>query len=316
MKILITELIWDIGIKELEQDGYLIDYDKELGRNRSQLMSVISTYDALIVRNETKVDAELLEKAENLKVIGRLGVGLDNIDLNEARKKEVKVVVAKHANATSVAEYVMAAMMDSYRNISRATKDVRKGNWDRKQFTGFELSGKTLGLFGLGEISHRVAKRANAFGMNVIGYDPFITPYDHIVTETRVKQVHSMDELLTNSDFISIHVPLTKETKNIFNSYTLSQMKPNSFIINTARGGIINEEDLCKAIDSGKIAGAYLDVLEKEPISPQSPLLPANSIQLTPHVAGLTEESQERTSLLVAREVANILNGKQSFCAV
>jgi len=316
LKILITELIWEIGIKELEKKGFSIDYDKELGRDRNKLLSLISKYEGIIVRNETMVDSELLEKARNLKVIGRLGVGLDNIDLHEARTKGIKVVAAKHANATSVAEYVIAAMVDAYRQISKATLDVRKGNWDRKGFTGRELKGKTLGLFGLGEISHRVAKRAKVFGMNIYGYDPFIIPYAHILMETGVKQVHSISEILTKSNFISIHVPLTSDTKNIFNEEAFSLMKPDAYIINTSRGGIINEEDLYHAVKTNVIAGAYLDVFEKEPILLDSPLLSLESIQLTPHVAGLTQESQKRISLLVAQEMANVLEGKDSTCIV
>ncbi|WP_080873097.1 hydroxyacid dehydrogenase [Oceanobacillus timonensis] len=316
MKILVTELIWNQGIEKLEQEGYAIDYDKELGRNREKLLSIISNYDGLIVRNETKVDSELLDKGTNLKVIGRLGVGLDNIDLKTARDKNMTVVAAKHANATSVAEYVLSAMLDAYRDISQATMDVRKGNWARKKFTGVELSGKTLGLYGMGEIAHRVAKRAKVFGMNVVGYDPFITPYDHIVSETGVKQVNTFEEFITTSDFISIHVPLTKDTKNIFNKEAFLKMKGDAYIINTARGGIINEHDLCIAVESGEITGAYLDVLETEPVQPDSQLLHLESIHLTPHIAGLTEESQLRTSVLVAEEVSNILKGKRSLCSV
>lgn len=309
-------MIWEVGIKELENAGYDIEYNIELGRSRGQLLSVISEYDALIVRNETIVDSELLAKGTNLKVIGRLGVGLDNIDLESTKAKDIKVVFAKHANATSVAEYVIAAMVDTYRKIQLAATDVKKGNWNRRLYTGTELNGKTLGLYGLGEISHRVAKRANAFGMKLIGYDPFVSPYDHIVTESEVKQLNSVNELLTQSDFISIHVPLTKSTKNIFNTKTFSQMKSSAYIINTARGGIINEDDLSVAVLTNEIAGAYLDVIETEPISVDSPLLTLDSITVTPHIAGLTEESQVRTSLLVAQETAKVLKGDPSFCTV
>lgn len=316
LKILITELIWEQGIEKLKEKGHSVDYDKKLGRNREKLLSLIPEYDALIVRNETKVDIELLDKGTNIKVIGRLGVGLDNIDIKAVRDKDIKVVAAKNANATSVAEYVMSALLDASRNISFAAADVRKGNWKRKKFTGTELNGKVIGLFGLGEIAHRVVKRANAFGMKAVGYDPFITPYDHIISETGVERVHSLDQLLAVSDFISIHVPLTKETKNVFNFEAFSLMKETAILINTARGGIINEADLCEAVLSKKISGAYLDVLETEPVSQNSSLLDIDSIYITPHVAGLTEESQLRTSLLVAEEVLNILEGELSLCTV
>ncbi len=316
MKILITELIWDIGIEVLKKKGYSVHYDQQLEKDREKLLSVIADYDGLIVRNRTVVDAELLEKATNLKVIGRLGVGLDNIRLDEATEKGIKVVAAKHANATSVAEYVMASMMDASRTISEAVADVRQGNWDRRQFTGYELNGKTLGLYGLGEIAHRVAKRAHTFGMNMVGFDPFLTPYDHILAETGVKRVTNLEELLEVSDFISIHVPLTKSTANNFNRDTFLQMKKAAYLINTARGGIINEVDLWEAVKAKQIAGAYLDVLEEEPVDPNSPLLSMEEIKITPHIAGLTEESQQRTSLLVAEEVSHVLHGGTSLCAV
>src|SRR5690625_3934620 len=181
------------GINELKMQGFQVDYDKGIGNERIKLMSVISDYDGLIVRNETAVNKELFENAKRLKVIGRLGVGLDNIDLKTARMKNIKVIAAKNANATSVAEYVFAAILDGARKIPSASLDVHKGNWDRKRFTGFELNGKTLGLFGLGEIAQRVANRAAAFGMDLVGYDPFITPYDHILAETGVKWTESMN---------------------------------------------------------------------------------------------------------------------------
>lgn len=316
MKILITELMWDVGIKELEQKGFTVHYDKNLSKNRSKLLSIISEYDGLIVRNQTKIDKELLEKANKLRGIGRLGVGLDNIDLQAAKRQQIKVVTAKNGNATSVSEYVLATMMDACKNIPEAADDVQKGNWDRKRFTGTELNGKTLGLFGLGEIANRVARRAKVFGMNVIGLDPFVTSYDFVLAETGVERVETIEDLLKVSDFISIHVPLTESTKNIFNYNTFAQMKSNSYLINTSRGGIINEQDLCKAIESEQIAGAYLDVLEQEPITNDSPLLSIKNIKVTPHVAGLTEESQVRISRLVATEVAKVLNDELSLCTV
>src|SRR5699024_5186122 len=195
MKILVTELMWQDGIEKLRKMGYTVDYDKQLSRKRQELLNLLPEYDALIVRNETKVDTEFLEAAKNTQVIGRLGVGLDNIDLQGARERGIPVISAKNANATSVAEYVMAAMLDASRPLAAADADVREGKWNRKFVTGYELTKRTLGLVGMGEIAHRVAKRAKAFGMNVIGYDPFIAPFDHVIQETGIKQVE-MDELL------------------------------------------------------------------------------------------------------------------------
>ena len=316
MRVLITELIWKEGIEELVRLGAQVDYDDHLWSNRNKLLQVLKEYDALIVRNQTMVDQELLEAGNGLQVIGRLGVGLDNIDLKLAKEKNVKVVYARHANATSVAEYVMAAMLRAVRPLHLADMDVRKGDWNRKKHTGEELANKTIGLIGLGEISHRVAKRAKAFGMNVIGYDPFITPYDFIVAETGVSVCDSLDELLRVADFVSLHVPLTKETKNLISASELKKMKPAAYIINTSRGGIIDENALSDALNNHIIHGAYIDVLEDEPISLQNKLLSSERTIITPHIAGLTDESQVRTSVLVAKEVVKVLKGESSLCIV
>ncbi|TFJ94143.1 hydroxyacid dehydrogenase [Lentibacillus salicampi] len=316
MKILVTELMWDDGIEALRKKGYTVDYDMELSRKRDELLQMLPEYDALIVRNETRVDPEFLEAAKNAKVIGRLGVGLDNIDLEAAKVRNMPVISAKNANATSVAEYVMAAMLDASRPLSDADADVRRGNWDRKFFTGYELHNRTLGLVGMGEIAHRVAKRAHAFGMNVIGYDPFVAPFDHVVQETGVHPAETLDELLDESDFVSVHVPLTKGTKHMINKDNLPLMKSHAYIINSARGGIVHEQDLVEAVQSGKLAGAYLDVLETEPVEKGSQLAKVESIRLSPHIAGLTDEAQSRTAMLIAREVDNVLNGRKSICAV
>ncbi|GAA0441578.1 hypothetical protein GCM10008983_18410 [Lentibacillus halophilus] len=316
MKILVTELMWEDGLAELRRLGYAVDYDMELSRKREELLELVPNYDALIVRNETRVDSELLDAATNARVIGRLGVGLDNIDLKAAKERHIPVISAKNANATSVAEYVMAAMLDASRPLSDADADVRRGSWDRKFFTGYELNQRTLGLVGMGEISNRTARRAKAFGMDVIGYDPFVAPFDHILAETGVRAANTLDELLGESDFISIHVPLTNDTKHMMNKDKFSLMKPHAYVINSARGGIVHERDLVDAVESGDIAGAYLDVLEKEPVEADSPLAQVESIRLSPHIAGLTDEAQSRTAMLVAQEVDRVLHGGRSICAV
>ncbi|NWQ42874.1 hydroxyacid dehydrogenase [Bacillus sp. EB106-08-02-XG196] len=316
MRILITEIIWNDGIEELVKQGLEVDYDENLWGNRKKLLQVVKHYDAIIVRNQTKVDQELLEAGNRLKVVGRLGVGLDNIDTIAAKERGIKVIYARHANATSVAEYVMAAMLSANRPLHLADYDIRKGHWNRKKYTGEELADKTLGLIGLGEISHRVAKRANAFGMKVIGFDPFITEYDHIVSETGVQVKDSLEELLSVSDFVSLHVPLTAATKYLISETELNRMKPSAVIINTSRGGIIDENELSIALNNHTIAGAFLDVLEIEPISQSNRLLSCERVILTPHIAGLTNESQIRTSLLVAKEVAKILKGNPSLCTI
>ena len=316
MKALITELIWNEGIEELKQHGFDVHYDEGLWKEREKLLDTVKEYDAIIVRNQTKVDQELLDSGIRLKAVGRLGVGMDNIDVSAAKKRGIQVVYGRHANATSVAEYVMAAMLSANRSLFQAAADCRAGNWNRKRFTGGEIANKTLGLIGLGEISHRVAKRAQSFGMKVIGYDPFINEYDHIVSETGVQLIESLEDILTDADFISLHIPLTPATHYFISESELKKMKPTAFIINTSRGGIIKESALVAALHDHTIAGAFLDVLETEPISQSNQLLACETAIITPHIAGLTDESQIRTSLLVAKEVVKIVNGERSLCTI
>lgn len=314
MKVLVTELIWPEGVHELESFGE-VTYDPQLGQKPEELQEQAATADALIVRNQTQVDSALIEASPALKAVGRLGVGLDNIDLAATRARDIPVVFARNANAVSVAEYVMAAMLECSRNLSAANRDVRDRNWDRKRFTGTELYGKTLGLVGVGEIAQRVARRAVAFGMRVVGHDPFVAPYDYPVVETGIELVE-LDELLQASDFITLHVPLNKGTRDLFSYSTFERMKSNAWLINTSRGGVVNEKDLAQALDEDLIGGAVLDVLEEEPPAADHPLLRHDRVVLTPHVAGLTEEAQVNTSVLVAREIIKVLRGEPSLCVV
>ncbi len=313
MKILVAEWMLPEGLRELE-NAATVEYDPEMWQNTETLRQKLGSADALIVRNQTRVDASLIESGALLKAIGRLGVGLDNIDLAAARENGMPVVYARNANATSVAEYVMAAILTVCRDISGASADVKTGGWDWGMFGGVEVYGKTLGLVGLGEISHRVARRAGAFGMRVLGCDPFVAPYDYPVVETGVDLV-DLDALLAASDFVSLHVPLDDGTRNLFSAETFGKMKPGAWLINTSRGGVVNEADLARALDDDEIGGAILDVLEEEPPD-ESPLREHEKVILTPHVAGLTQEAQVRTSVLVAREVVKVLRGEPSLCVV
>lgn len=304
--------MWLSGIEELEVAGADVTYEPELYRDRATLLNHLQEKEALIVRNRTRVDRDLLQQAPRLKVVGRLGVGLDNLDLEACQSHGVRIVYARNANAVSVAEYVLTAILTQNRNLTGASQHVKKGGWHRRQYTGHEIRGKTLGLVGVGEIAHRVAVRAAAFHMNVIGYDPFVTPYDFPVAETGI-QLTSFDRLLRTADFVSIHVPLTPATQHLFTISQFKQMKPGSLLINTSRGGIIDERDLLTALEQRYLAGAVLDVLEQEPPDPEHPLLHHPNVWITPHIAGLTEESQERVSRLVAREVVNVLQNKRSL---
>lgn len=314
MRVLIAEMIREQSLEELHPH-HEVEYEPELWQDRAALLEKAANVHALIVRNQTKVDGDLIAAANHLKVIGRLGVGLDNLDLEAAKDREIKVVAAKNANAVSVAEYVIAAMLHVSRDIFAAGRDVRAGNWNRGRFTGSEVYGKTLGLVGVGQIAQRVARRARSLGMDVIGHDPFVSPYDYPVTEIGV-EVADLESLLARSDFVSIHVPLTEETKGMFDMAAFQQMKPEAWLINTARGDIVDEGDLAAALDEGEIRGAVLDVLSKEPIDPENPLLTRDAAILTPHIAGLTRESQVKVSTLVVREVANVLDGRPSNCRV
>lgn len=313
MKVVITELIWPEGLEVLSQQSEVY-YDPDLWKKPEELKKVLTDADAIIVRNQTQVSAGLLNAAPRIKVVGRLGVGLDNIDLAACKQAGIAVVYARNANAVSVVEYVFAAMLSFSRRLERADEDVKKGNWSRKRFTLSELYGKTLGLIGIGEIGTRLAARARAFGMNIIGYDPFLPPYEVACAEFGVS-LTNLEQVLTQSDFISLHVPLNDKTRNLIYKENLAMMKPNAYVINTSRGGIINEDDLYVALKSKQIAGAALDVLSQEPPDGSS-LLELDNLILSPHIAGLTEEAQIRTSVLVAREVCKVLAGQVSTCCV
>ncbi len=314
MRIVVSEMMWPEGLDILKRSSDVI-YNPNFWSEPEKLRLAIAEADALIVRNQTQVDEVLLDQAKKLKVIGRLGVGLDNIDLLAATKRNIAVVYGKNANAISVAEYVIHAMLTVIRPLEQASHSVRQGQWDRRQFTGGELYGKTLGLIGLGEIARRVAGRANAFGMRVLGTDPFVTPYDYAVTELGI-QIVSLDELLGQADFVSVHVPLTAQTRHLIDARTLSQMKPHAWLINTSRGEVIDERALDEALREGCIRGAVLDVLSQEPPPDDHPLLQHPNVLVTPHIAGLTEESQTRIAVFVAEEVLHVLAGRPSLCIV
>ncbi|SHE31628.1 (S)-sulfolactate dehydrogenase [Desulfofundulus australicus DSM 11792] len=311
MKIVVSEFIWEEGLQILSEQGDVV-YNADLWKE--DLVRELVDADALVVRNQTRVTREMIRRASRLKVIGRLGVGLDNIDLAAAREAGIPVVYARNANAISVAEYVFAAMLTFARRLEEATAHVKGGGWNRRLYTRMELYGKTLGLIGTGEIGTRLAHRAQAFGMKILGYDPFIPPYEVACTEFGV-QLTDLETVLSRADFVSLHVPLNSATRNLINRETLALMKPSAYLINTSRGGVVNEDDLYHALKEGRISGAALDVLVQEP--PQdSPLFKLDNVILTPHIAGLTEEAQVKTSVLVAQEVVKILRGEPSSCVV
>ncbi|MCI1857442.1 MAG: hydroxyacid dehydrogenase [Sporolactobacillus sp.] len=314
MKIVISEKMDESGISKLSSLG-TIEVLPNLWKDKRELIWKIHEADILIIRNQTVVDQDVLRSAKNLKIIGRLGVGLDNIDLVNANKLKIKIISAKNANAISVSEYVFAVLLSTSRLLDKANEDVKQGNWNRSQFTGIELYGKTLGLIGVGEIGRRVAKRAIAFGLQVIGYDPFVNKLDYPFSETGIVKV-GLKDLLERGDFISLHVPLVKNTKALIGTEELKRMKKTAILINSSRGGIVDENALLKALDEGRPASAYLDVLAEEPIKKNNPLIQNRKVHLTPHIAGVTRESQRRIADLIATEIIKVANEKNSLYTV
>lgn len=254
----------------------------------------------LIVRSATKVDAATLDRAPRLKVVGRAGVGVDNIDVAAASERGVAVMNAPGGNTVSAAELTMALLLSVARRVTEADRTMREGRWERAHLQGVELRGKTLGVIGAGRIGWEVAERCRAFGMDVIVYDPYLPA--HRVVELRPHLV-TLDQLIENADVISLHVPLNAETKGLIDIDALSRMKRGAFVLNASRGGVVDEAALAQALNEGGIAGAGLDVYETEPLSPDSPLLTAPNLVLTPHLGASTKEAQIQVALEVARNV-------------
>lgn len=305
--IVITEFMDESTVGLLSVD-FDVTYDAGLVDRRSDLLALIDSARGLIVRNRTVVDGELLAAAGNLQVIGRLGVGLDNIDLEACREHSVQVMPAVGANADAVAEYVIAAVLALVRGTFLSTGSVVQGAWPRTEMLGLEVSGRTLGLVGLGDISRRVAARASALGMSVRAHDPYLAVDDPAWDS--VENVGLM-HLISQSDAISIHVPLTNETAEMFNRETIGSMKPSAVLVNTSRGGIVDEEALIDALREHLIRGAAIDVFEHEPVDRSHGQRFENvpNLILTPHIAGVTEESNLRVSEMTADLVSGVLEG-------
>lgn len=277
------------------------------GANRDELLAALkSGVDAVLIRSATKMDAEAISAATGLRVIARAGVGLDNVDIPAATAAKVMVINAPTSNIVSAAELAIALMMASARNISPAHASLRAGKWARSKFSGTEMFEKNLGIVGFGKIGQLVAHRMKAFGMNVIAYDPYLSAEK--VSNLGVKLVE-LDELLKNSDFITIHLPKTKETVNLIGEEALSKVKPSVHIVNAARGGVLDEAALYKAITEGRVAGAGIDVYATEPCT-DSPLFSLDQVVATPHLGASTEEAQERAGIDVAHSVRKALAGE------
>ncbi|HUI31683.1 MAG TPA: phosphoglycerate dehydrogenase [Candidatus Acidoferrales bacterium] len=310
MKVLVTDPIEQICTDILQKEG--IQVDAKPGLPPDEIKKIIASYDGLIVRSGTKVTADIISAANGLKVIGRAGAGVDNIDVPAATRKGIVVLNTPGGNTISTAEHTMALMMALARNIPQAFRDLQGGKWERKKYTGTELMSKTLGVIGLGKVGREVATRAKAFGMNIIGYDPLLAA--DIATKLGIELV-SLDEIYRRSDFITVHTPLTEETRGILGDKAFSACKQGVRVINCARGGIIDEDALLKALESGKVAGAAFDVFVKEPPG-DHPLLKHPKVIATPHLGASTEEAQEKVAKQIGEELADFFKGRGIVGAV
>lgn len=304
MKILVLDGVQEAGVEALRRPGWQVDMILEKW-TEAELISRIGIYDALIVRSATKVTASVIEAAHSLKVIGRAGVGVDNIDLEAATRRGIVVVNAPDGNTIAAAEHSLALMLALARNIPRGDASLKSGLWERKDLVGVELRQKTLGVLGLGRIGSAVARRAQAFDMTCIGYDPYISAERarHMGVE-----LVSFEDLLERSDFITIHMPLTDDTRHLLDAKALASMKQGVRIINVARGGIVCETALAKALKTGRVGGAALDVFEEEPLV-ASPLVDCPNVVLTPHLGASTEEAQLHVAMDVSEAIACLLDG-------
>jgi (S)-sulfolactate dehydrogenase len=306
--IVISEWI-DAAAAERLAELHHVVMDAELYADRPRLLRALADADAWIVRNQTRVDLEAIAAAPRLKVVGRVGVGLETIDVGALRARDVVVSWAPGTNAGSVAEYVMGAMLAHARRYAEATAHLSSGGWDRQRFMGTELHGKVLGIVGLGDIGARLARRARAFGMSVLASDPFVHEHVAAVQEYEVRLVE-LGELLATSDVVSLHAPLVASTRGLIGAAALSRMKPTALLVNTSRGGLVDEEALAAALQRGALGGAALDVRAHEPPGADDPLRGAPNLILTPHVAGVTHESNLRASQHIADEVLRVLRGE------
>ena len=302
MKVLVSDSLSNEGLEILKEH---FTVDVSTGLSEDELVKIIKDYDALVIRSGTQVTQKIIEAADKLKVIGRAGVGVDNVDVDAATKKGIIVTNSPEGNMISAAEHTIAMMMAMSRNIPQANASLKAREWKRNKFTGIEVKGKTLGIIGLGRIGSEVAKRASGLEMNLMGYDPFIS--EKRAVELGVK-LGTVNEIAKVADYITVHTPLIKETKNILDDEQFALMKPGVKIINCARGGIISEEALAKALADGKVGGAAFDVFVEEPPF-NSPLLNFDNVIVTPHLGASTQEAQVNVAIDIAKEIVSVLTG-------
>ena len=304
MKVLVADAINEKGIENLKE---VADVVVDTSITAEELADTIHEYDGIVVRSRTKLTADIIEKADNMKIIARAGVGVDNIDLDAATQKGIMVVNSPESTSVTVAEHTMGLILSMARKISIADKSVKEGKWEKKQFMGVELRNKTLGVIGMGRIGSQVVNRCKAFGMDAVAYDPYLP--EEVAKQMGVELFEDLSDVLTRADFITIHVPLTPETKHSIGKEQFEIMKDDAFIVNCARGGIIDEEALYDALVNNKIGGAALDVYEDEPPAEDSKLFELDNIVLTPHIAASTKEAQRDAAIIVADEIIDLFKG-------
>ncbi|MBI3596777.1 MAG: phosphoglycerate dehydrogenase [Nitrospirae bacterium] len=302
MKVLVSDSLSEKGVDIMKRSGLDVDVKTRLGPD--ELLKVIPDYDGLVVRSATKVTKKLIEAAKRLKVVGRAGSGLDNVDLLAATKRGIVVMNTPGGNTVTTAEHTVALIFSLARMIPQATASIKAGKWEKNKFMGMELYNKTLGIIGIGQIGSYVTKLAQGAQMQVIAYDPYLS--EENAKKMGVELV-DLNELYRRSDIISVHVPLTAETKSLINAEAIGKMKDGVRIINCARGGIVNEKDLHEALVKGKVAGTAIDVFEQEPVDPKNPLLALDNVICTPHIGAATTEAQENVALAIAEQIADYL---------
>lgn len=302
-KILITEDIAPKAIEKLKED-FIVDTKK--GLLPDELKKEIKGYDGIIIRSATRLTGDIIEASDNLKIIGRAGIGVDNVDVKAATKKGIIVVNAPMSNTVSAAEHTIALLLALARKIPEASFSLKSGRWEKSKYKGIELDGKTLGIVGLGKIGFLVAKKALGLGMKVTAFDPFIS--EERFQQLGIMRADTLDDIYKVSDFITIHLPKTKDTVGMFNKKEFYKMKKETMILNVARGGIIVEKDLAEVIKEGQISGAALDVFENEPCN-SSPLFGLNEVICTPHLGASTAEAQDKAGMTIADQVASVLKG-------
>ncbi len=311
MKILISDPLHDKGVEIFKEQGFEVEVNT--GLSPEDLHSAIKGVSGLVIRSATKVDQALLEAADELKVVGRAGTGLDNVDIPAATEAGVVIMNTPGQNSNAAAELAMGHIFALSRHIARGNRGLKEGKWEKKQLRGRELKGKTLGIVGMGNIGRILAELGAGVKMKVIGFDPFL---DAAEIKARGAEPMSFEDILAQADYISVHVPKTAETSSLFNAENIAKMKDGAYLVNCARGGIVDEEALCDALADGKLAGAALDVFEVEPLPADSRLVFADDVTCTPHLGANTYEAQENVAVAVANQMSKFLKTGEAEFAV